>query len=61
MAKVKSSSEETDEGAVGARLRDVGPYLVGVREELRKVTWPDRKETSLSTVVIVVLVLIVSV
>jgi len=36
-------------------------FLANVRSELRKVTWPTRKETYGSTVVVIALVLAVSV
>jgi preprotein translocase subunit SecE len=36
-------------------------FLTNVRNELKKVTWPTRKETYGSTVVVIVLVLIVAV
>ncbi|MCP4628419.1 MAG: preprotein translocase subunit SecE [bacterium] len=35
-------------------------FLREVRVELRKVTWPSRKQTVGSTVVVIVLVLIIS-
>jgi preprotein translocase subunit SecE len=39
----------------------VGEFLQQVKAELQKVTWPTRKETYGSTMVVVVLVLMVAV
>jgi preprotein translocase subunit SecE len=39
----------------------VGEFLQQVKEELQKVTWPTRKETYGSTMVVIVLVLMVAV
>ena len=39
----------------------VKTFLDNVREELKKVTWPTRKDTYASTVVVVTLVLVVAV
>jgi preprotein translocase subunit SecE len=39
----------------------VGEFLQQVKAELQKVTWPTRKETYGSTVVVIVLVLMVAV
>ena len=39
----------------------VAEFLQQVKAELQKVTWPTRKETYGSTVVVIVLVLLVSV
>jgi len=36
-------------------------FLTNVKSELTKVTWPTRKETYSSTIVVVVLVLVVAV
>jgi len=36
-------------------------FLGNVKSELKKVTWPTRKETYSSTIVVVVLVLVVAV
>ena len=36
-------------------------FLTNVRDELKKVTWPSRKDTYASTVVVIVLVLVVGV
>ena len=39
----------------------IAEFLQQVKDELRKVTWPTRKETYGSTVVVIVLVLMVAV
>ena len=39
----------------------VGEFLQQVKAELQKVTWPTRKETYGSTMVVIVLVLVVAV
>lgn len=39
----------------------VGEFLQQVKAELQKVTWPTRKETYGSTMVVIVLVLLVAV
>jgi preprotein translocase subunit SecE len=39
----------------------VGEFLQQVKEELQKVTWPTRKETYGSTMVVIMLVLMVAV
>lgn len=36
-------------------------FLTNVKSELKKVTWPTRKETYSSTIVVIVLVLVVAV
>jgi preprotein translocase subunit SecE len=36
-------------------------FLANVRNELKKVTWPTRKDTYASTVVVITLVLVVAV
>jgi len=36
-------------------------FLANVKSELKKVTWPSRKETYSSTAVVIVLVLVVAV
>jgi preprotein translocase subunit SecE len=42
-------------------LEKTTTFLTNVKSELNKVTWPTRKETYGSTVVVIVLVLIVAV
>ncbi len=42
-------------------LKQAKGFLIGVRSELRKVTWTSRKELIESTVVVVIAVMIVAV
>ena len=42
-------------------MNKVGEFLGQVKAELQKVTWPTRKETYGTTVVVIVLVLMVAV
>jgi preprotein translocase subunit SecE len=42
-------------------MNKAGEFLGQVRAELQKVTWPTRKETYGTTVVVIVLVLLVAV
>lgn len=42
-------------------MNKVGEFLGQVRAELQKVTWPTRKETYGTTVVVIVLVLLVGI
>jgi preprotein translocase subunit SecE len=39
----------------------VTDFLTNVRDELKKVTWPSRKDTYASTIVVIVLVVVVGV
>ena len=54
-----SKKGKTSESKVGV-LQKVRQFLREVKVELKKVTWPTRKETIASTMVVVILVLIVS-
>jgi preprotein translocase subunit SecE len=45
----------------GEAFNKVGQFLREVRAELKRVTWPNRKDTVGSTSVVLVLVLIVAV
>jgi preprotein translocase subunit SecE len=40
-------------------LRDVPKFLAEVRQEMRKVTWPDRTQLRQATIAILVFVLII--
>ncbi len=42
-------------------MNKAGEFLGQVREELEKVTWPSRKETYGTTLVVIILVLLVGV
>ena len=48
-------------GAVVKLLKQAKSFLLGVRSELKKVTWTSRKELVESTIVVVIAVLIVAV
>lgn len=39
-------------------FKKTSDFLVNVREELKNVTWPERKDVHASTVVVIVLVLV---
>ena len=53
--------ERKEPGAIRRRFDRAVQFLREVKIELKKVTWPSRKQTLGSTVVVIVLVLIVSV
>ncbi|MBU5678142.1 preprotein translocase subunit SecE [Alkaliphilus sp. MSJ-5] len=38
----------------GEKARNLGKFLKGVRSELKKVNWPNRKELTNNTIVVVV-------
>ena len=48
-------------GKVAIEMNKAGEFLGQVKAELQKVTWPTRKETYGTTVVVIVLVLMVAV
>ena len=39
-------------------FKKTSEFLVNVREELKNVTWPERKDVNASTVVVIALVLV---
>ncbi len=49
------TSARTERGPA-AWIRDLREYLVGVRSEFRKITWPSRQETVAGTIGVVVIV-----
>jgi preprotein translocase subunit SecE len=53
----------SDQAPVEVRSKRVSPFrfLQEVREETRKVTWPSRKETTITTAMVFVMVAIASV
>jgi len=58
-----AGDEGTRKGAVMQikdRLGRIGKFLREVRAEMRKVSWPDRKELVSSTVVVVTVVVVAS-
>ena len=62
-ATVKKSAEaaRTPPGKIGGAVAKSMQFLREVRVELKKVTWPSRKQTVGSTVVVLVLVFIISI
>ncbi len=57
MSSKTKDEEEAGEGGVGP-FEKARRFLIDVRQELNKVTWPERKETMASTGVILILVLV---
>jgi preprotein translocase subunit SecE len=53
----------SDQAPAEVRRKRVGPlrFLQEVREEVRKVTWPSRRETAITTAMVFVMVAIASV
>ena len=58
--KVKSKTR-TEPGKIKANIDKGLQFLREVKIELKKVTWPTRKQTIGSTVVVIVLVMIISI
>lgn len=59
-----STKAKDDEGqgeAAGGLLTQGRRFLIDVRQELNKVTWPERKETTTSTGVILFLVVLTAI
>lgn len=42
------------------RIKNLINFVKGAKEELRKVTWPDRDEVTSFTIVVVITVIIIS-
>ena len=67
MPKKSSSSSELRAKKMMEAVKEPGLFQKGtqflreVRVELKKVTWPNRKQTAASTVVVIVLVFIIAV
>ncbi|WP_028573671.1 preprotein translocase subunit SecE [Desulfonatronovibrio hydrogenovorans] len=61
MSKKKKSEATEPKGGVQSRLQGTKEYLEEVKGELKKVTWPTRKETLSTGVAVVVLVVIISI
>jgi len=57
------SDQISNQAPVEARRKRVSPFrfLQEVREETRKVTWPSRRETAITTAMVFVMVAIASV
>lgn len=54
------SKKKTDTGKIKKKINQSLQFLREVKSELKKVTWPSRKLTMGSTVVVIILVIIVS-
>jgi len=57
---LKSFSDYRQEHS-GAMFKKLIKFLQEVRQEMKKVVWPTRKEVSGSTIVVIILVVIVSI
>lgn len=44
----------------GASAKQIGKFLKGVRSELKKVIWPNRKELINNTVIVIISVVLVT-
>ena len=60
MSSKAKDEEEQGEGSTGL-VTQSRRFLIDVRQELNKVTWPERKETVTSTGVILFLVVLTAV
>jgi len=56
MAKVATMTSE--ERGLTARVKQLGSFFADVRNEMRKVTFPGRKEVQATTVVVIITVII---
>ena len=56
MAKVATMTSE--ERGLTARVKQLGSFFADVRNEMRKVTFPSRKEVQATTVVVIITVII---
>jgi preprotein translocase subunit SecE len=56
MAKVATMTSE-ERGPI-ARIKQLGGFFADVRNEMRKVTFPSRKEVQATTVVVIITVII---
>lgn len=58
----RSRAQETDQGNIITRpLRGMRAYFFGVRDELRKVTWPTREELTRLTIMTLVVTIAASI
>lgn len=60
-ARKSLDAVKAPQGKVGGAIATSMQFLREVRVELKKVTWPSRKQTVGSTIVVLILVLIISV
>ena len=61
MSKKKKSEATEPRGGVQNKIQVSKEYLEEVKGELKKVTWPTRKETLTTGLAVVVLVIIISI
>ncbi len=61
MSKKKKSEATEPRGGVQSKIQVSKEYLEEVKGELKKVTWPTRKETLTTGVAVVILVVIISI
>ncbi len=61
MSKKKKSEATEPKGGVQTKVQVTREYLEEVKGELKKVTWPTRKETLSTGLAVVVLVVIISI
>ena len=57
----KGAAKEDEPGGVGSWVERSAQFLREVKTELKKVTWPSRKQTMASTGVVLGLVVLISV
>jgi preprotein translocase subunit SecE len=61
MSKKKKSEASEPRGNIQTKVQVTREYLEEVKGELKKVTWPTRKETLTTGLAVVVLVIIISI
>ena len=61
MTKKKKKEAVEPQGTMQSKVQDTKEYLEEVRGELKKVTWPTRKETLSTALAVVALVIIVAI
>ncbi len=61
MARKKKKESVEPQGKLQAKYHDTREYLEEVKGELKKVTWPTRKETLSTALAVVALVIIVAI
>ncbi len=61
MSKKKKSEAAEPKGSIQTKVQGTREYLEEVKGELKKVTWPTRKETLTTGLAVVVLVIIISI
>lgn len=61
MSKKKKKEATEPKGQVQSKIQVSKEYLEEVKGELKKVTWPTRKETLTTGLAVVVLVIVISI